>query len=283
MKHLLALGVCLLAFRSAPLAAQTAAGGGKNLAVVSAGPTGEVASLAEANEIRIVFSEPMVSLGRIPAVVQAPYVRIAPAIPGAFRWSGTTILIFTPAVKPPLPYATRYDVTVDATAAAVSGRTLGKPYTFSFTTPTVKLLRTQTYRRGGRADAPFVVLLRFNQPVEPADVARASERAVRAARLGTAARSRRRPAAAGGDRSDLDDAVQRQGRGDECRGFVEPPGGAAAHERLGQEALSACQHARGVRDRHPRSVRELGEAHARRRAEVARRSGDARPASRNTR
>ena len=139
--------------------------------MVSAGPTGEVASLAEANEIRVVFSEPMVALGRIPAVVRAPYVRITPAIPGAFRWSGTTILIFTPDAKTPLAYATRYDVTVDATAAAVSGRTLGDPYSFSFTTPTVKLLRTETYRRGGRADAPFVVMLRFNQPVEPADVA----------------------------------------------------------------------------------------------------------------
>ncbi len=87
--------------------------------MVSAGPTGEVASLAEANEIRIVFSEPMVALGRIPSVVRPPYVTIAPAIPGAFRWSGTTILIFTPDAKTPLPYATRYDVTVDATAAAV--------------------------------------------------------------------------------------------------------------------------------------------------------------------
>ena len=56
-------------------------------------------------------------------------------------------------------------------ATAVSGRTLGTPYTFAFTTPTVKLLRTETYRRGGRADAPFVVMLRFNQPVEPAVVA----------------------------------------------------------------------------------------------------------------
>jgi alpha-2-macroglobulin len=171
MKHLLALGVCLVAFGPSSLAAQTPAGGGRSLAVVSAGPTGEVASLAEVNEIRIVFSEPMVSLGRIPAVVQVPYVRITPAIAGAFRWSGTTILIFTPGVKTPLPYATRYDVTVDATAAAVSGRTLGTPYTFSFTTPTVKLLRTETYRRGGRADAPFVVLMHFNQPVTPADVA----------------------------------------------------------------------------------------------------------------
>ncbi len=170
MKHFLTLGVCLLALTPASLAAQTA-GTGRNLAVVSAGPTGEVASLAEANEVRIVFSEPMVALGRIPAVVRPPYVTIAPAIPGAFRWSGTTILIFTPDAKTPLPFATRFDVTVDATATAVSGRTLGTPYTFGFTTPTVKLLQTETYRRGGRADAPYVVLLRFNQPVEAADVA----------------------------------------------------------------------------------------------------------------
>ena len=141
--------------------------------MVSAGPTGEVASLAEANEIRIVFSEPMVALGRIPSVVRPPYVTIAPAIPGAFRWSGTTILIFTPDAKTPLPYATRYEVTVDATAAAVSGRTLAAPYTFSFTTPTVRLLRTDAYRRGGRFDAPYVILLRFNQPVDRADVAAA--------------------------------------------------------------------------------------------------------------
>ena len=171
MKSFLALGVCLVALVAVPpVAAQTPAGAGRSLTVVSAGPTGEAASLAEANEIRVVFSEPMVSLGRIPSVVRPPYVTITPAIPGAFRWSGTTILIFTPDAKSPLPYATRYDVTVDATAAAVSGRTLGEAYTFSFTTPTVKLLRTETYRRGGRADAPFVVLLRFNQPVERADI-----------------------------------------------------------------------------------------------------------------
>ncbi len=170
MKHVLALGVCLLVLAPAPLAAQTA-GTPRTLTVVSAGPTGEVASLAEANEIRIVFSEPMVALGRIPAVVRPPYVTISPAMPGAFRWSGTTILIFTPDAKTPLPFATRYDVTVDASATAVSGRTLSTPYTFGFTTPTVKLLRTEAYRRGGRADASYVVLFRFNQPVEPADVA----------------------------------------------------------------------------------------------------------------
>jgi uncharacterized protein YfaS (alpha-2-macroglobulin family) len=142
------------------------------LTVVSSGPTGEVASLAEANEIRIVFSEPMVAIGRIPDVIRPPYVRIAPAISGTFRWSGTTILIFTPDAKQPLPFATRFVVTVDPSATAISGRKLASTHTFAFTTPTVKLLSTDAYRRGGRADAPYVVLLRFNQPVDPAEVAR---------------------------------------------------------------------------------------------------------------
>ena len=141
------------------------------LRIVSAGPSGEVAALSETGEIRIVFSEPMVTLGRIPARVTAPFFRVTPAIPGAFRWSGTTILIFTPDAKRPLPFATKYDVTIDTTARAISGRRLAKPYAFSFTTPTVKLLQTNWYRRGGRAGAPMVILLRFNQPVRPADVA----------------------------------------------------------------------------------------------------------------
>ena len=145
--------------------------GAQPLRIVNAGPTGEVASLAEANEIRVVFSEPMVTLGRIPERVTAPFFAVRPAIPGTFRWSGTTILIFTPDAKRPLPYATKYDVTIDSTATAVSGRRLAESHRFSFTTPTVKLLQTNWYRRGGRAGAPMVILLRFNQPVRVADVA----------------------------------------------------------------------------------------------------------------
>ncbi len=105
MKHVLAFAsvVCLLGLGVAPAAAQTPA---RSLTIVNTNPTGEVQNLAEANEIRIVFSEPMVTLGKIPAVVRPPYVRIAPAVPGSFRWSGTTILIFTPDAKSPLPFAT---------------------------------------------------------------------------------------------------------------------------------------------------------------------------------
>ena len=140
------------------------------LSVVSAGPRGEVGSVAEANEIRIVFSEPMVSLGRIPESVTPPFFRISPAATGTFRWSGTTALIFTPDPKHRLPLATRSEVTIAETAAAVSGRRLSAPFRFSFITPTARLLRTTWSRRGGRADAPIVALLRFNQPVKATDV-----------------------------------------------------------------------------------------------------------------
>lgn len=140
------------------------------LTVVSGQPTGEIAALAEANEIRIRFSEAMVPLGRVPDQVTAPFFNVRPAIGGTFRWAGPTILVFTPNPRTPLPLATRYEVTIAPTATAASGHRLEQPYTFSFTTPTVKLLRTDWYRSGGRYDQKVVIALRFNQPVRPADV-----------------------------------------------------------------------------------------------------------------
>src|SRR5262245_32123646 len=153
------------------LIAATVAAQNPPLTVVNTGPQGPLDQLAQANEIRIVFSEPMVTLGRIPDRVTAPFVRITPAIEGTFRWSGTTILIFTPDPKRPLPFATTYEVVVDTGAAAVSGRTLARPVTFTFTTPTVRLLQTNWYRRGGTVDGAVVAVLRFNQPVRAQDVA----------------------------------------------------------------------------------------------------------------
>jgi uncharacterized protein YfaS (alpha-2-macroglobulin family) len=135
------------------------------LKVVQAGPVGEIAKLEEAREIRVVFAEPMVALGRIPDVVSATFFRIRPEIPGRFRWSGTNTLIFSPTDPGKLPYATRFDVTLDETTTSVAGRRLAKPYTFSFTTPTLRLLRTGWYRIGKRYDAPVILALRFNQPV----------------------------------------------------------------------------------------------------------------------
>src|ERR1700736_733668 len=118
------------------------------LTVVKAGPVGTISSLAEANEIRVVFSEPMVVLGKIPKVVAAPFFHITPPVSGTFRWSGTTTLIFTPDPKTPLPFATKFDITIDAAAKAVSGKPLDHAYNFSFNTPTIALLSTDWYRKG---------------------------------------------------------------------------------------------------------------------------------------
>ena len=139
------------------------------LQIASAGPNGEVARLSEANEIRVVFSEPMVALGRIPPGSHGSFFRIEPAVRGAFRWSGTRTLIFTPA--PPLPYATLYKVTIDKSATSESGHRLAETYTFSFTTPTLSLSKVSWYRKSGRSDSPVLVVLRFNQPVRPEGVA----------------------------------------------------------------------------------------------------------------
>ncbi len=144
---------------------------GKPLEVVQSGPQNEIASLAEANEIRVLFSEPMVVLGRIPEPVTAPFFRVNPPIPGSFRWSGTRLLIFTPDHSDRLPYATTYTVTVDASAVSVDGNRLAGPHTFTFTTPTARLLRAEWYRKEGRYDTPAVLALRFNQPVDPRAVA----------------------------------------------------------------------------------------------------------------
>ena len=119
-------------FRNVCLALSVAVGSARAqdaLTVVTAQPTGEVASLEQAAEVRIRFSEPMVAIGRAPDQVTAPFVAIRPAIAGSFRWAGPTLLVFTPDPKQPLPTATRYDVTVAATATAVSGRTLERKST----------------------------------------------------------------------------------------------------------------------------------------------------------
>jgi uncharacterized protein YfaS (alpha-2-macroglobulin family) len=155
---------CLLATRTAR--AQTA----PPLEIVQAAPQGEVSALPEAGEIRVVFSEPMVVLGRIPSTVSAPFFHVTPALAGSLRWSGTRTLVFTPEAPARLPYATRYEVTIDPSAASATGARLARPYTFSFTTPTLRLLQTISMRRQGRYDQPLLLLLRFNQPVSHATV-----------------------------------------------------------------------------------------------------------------
>ena len=113
---------------------------------------------------------------------------------GSFYWSGTKTLIFSPDASAPLPYATRFTVRVDASAASVAGRALGTPYELTFTTPTVRLLSAEWYRRSGRFDEPG----RHRAAVQPAGPAGgcrgARARRARAARVDRAGAAARRHA-----------------------------------------------------------------------------------------
>src|SRR5437763_15794383 len=86
------LSMSLLIVFAWPAGAQQA---GQGLSIVSAGPVGEIADHAQANEVRVLFSEPMVVLGRIPQPVTAPVVALIPAIADTLRWSVAQILTFT--------------------------------------------------------------------------------------------------------------------------------------------------------------------------------------------
>ena len=142
------------------------------LTVVSAGPTEEVANLAEANEVRVVFSEPMVTLGRIPDPVRPPFFtnhagrpRNVPMV----RHDDSDLHARIPSsrCRSPRGSPSRSTPPRPPSAAASSRNPTRSP------SPRRRpsCCRSNWYRRGGRADAPVVVVLRFNQPVRPADVA----------------------------------------------------------------------------------------------------------------
>ncbi len=161
MRRAACLYVLLLLSVSARVDAQS-------LEIVSAGPVGQLDNLARASEIRITFSEPMIAVGKTPPVVTIPFLRIEPVISGTFRWAGTSTLVFTP--SRPLPFSTTYRVTAATTAKSVSGQTLASPYSFSFTTPRMSIVGTQSYRKNGKSTDPLVIGLSFNQPVNRAEI-----------------------------------------------------------------------------------------------------------------
>jgi hypothetical protein len=109
----LTLMACLAATMATSAVAQPAV-----LSVVSARPRGEVVSLAETNEVRIVFSEPMVSLGRIPETVTAPFFTISPTVRGQpLRREFQTL-----ALRAVTPESARIDWHIDGHVRAVHPR-----------------------------------------------------------------------------------------------------------------------------------------------------------------
>ncbi len=156
----------------------------------SEGPFGVVfgapkGATIDPSEITLVFNRPMRPLD-LAENQAAPPVIIKPAVPGRWNWVGTSGLQFIPEGRE-LPRATEYTVEVPAGTKSLDGSTMPKPYVLRFSTVRPKLLSVSTGNYGSDAIEPEATFkLRFNQPVDDAEIARtitltAGEQAARVA------------------------------------------------------------------------------------------------------
>jgi hypothetical protein len=125
------------------------------------------------SEVTLVFNRPMRALDTAENQA-APPVIIKPAVAGRWNWVGTSGIQFVPEGRE-LPRATEFTVEVPAGTKALDGSAMPKPYVLRFSTVRPKLLSVSaTSHYGGDAVEPDgTFTLRFNQPVDDAEVARA--------------------------------------------------------------------------------------------------------------
>jgi hypothetical protein len=142
----------------------------------SEGPFGVVfgapkGATIDPSEITLVFNRPMRPL-ELAENQAAPPVIITPAVAGKWNWVGTSGLQFIPEGRE-LPRATEYTVEVPAGTKALDGSTMPKPYVLRFSTVRPKLLSVSAGNYSNDAIEPEATFkLRFNQPVDEAEVAR---------------------------------------------------------------------------------------------------------------
>jgi hypothetical protein len=148
-------------------------GAGRELAVVAARPQGE-----QMGEVRptVTFSLPVKSLEMVEAQragdAAKPFAKIEPAIEGEWRWLGSASVEFVP--KGLVPYSTQFTVTVFKGLRALDGAELKEDYVFSFSTPRLEL-QDVSPAPGHRWLTPDATIsLLFNQPVDKAELERAS-------------------------------------------------------------------------------------------------------------
>ena len=137
--------------------------------VVFGSPKG---ATVDPSEVTLVFNRPMRSL-EIAENQAPPPVILKPAVAGRWNWVGTSALQFIPEGRE-LPRATELTVEVPAGTRALDGSTMPKPYVLRFSTVRPKLLSISASGSYGNdsiePDATFT--LRFNQPIDEAEVAR---------------------------------------------------------------------------------------------------------------
>ncbi|MEM1008301.1 MAG: Ig-like domain-containing protein, partial [Myxococcota bacterium] len=133
------------------------------LRVVRIAPKGEV-KLTRA--VTVTFNQPMVPLSSVNQLrsKRVPFKIVPQPKQGQFRWLGTRTVSFEPKVR--FPLSTDYTVIVPKGLKSMSGQVLAKEVRSTFSTPTLKVVRTYPTRWGRTHLRPKLAFL-WNQDIDP--------------------------------------------------------------------------------------------------------------------
>ncbi|MEM6992397.1 MAG: Ig-like domain-containing protein [Myxococcota bacterium] len=135
---------------------------GTKLEVERYGPVGAEGLVGA---VRVAFNQPMVPLASVESLKAKPIpLTIDPMPPGQARWLGTQVMAWEPEGR--MPFSTTYEVTVPAGVKAVSGETLDKAVSWTFSTPTLALESISPYDGSTHVALSPTITLVFNQPIE---------------------------------------------------------------------------------------------------------------------
>lgn len=140
---------------------------GNGLGVLGVAPQGEE---VDPSQVAVVFDRPMVALDAIDATSAKVPVSCTPAIQGRMRWAGTTTAVIVPDGNR-FPAGTAYRCEVPAGTAAVDGTALESTVAWEFSTLRPALEQSRPYEGATSWDPKDPIVLRFNQPVDPAAIA----------------------------------------------------------------------------------------------------------------
>jgi len=150
-------------------------------AVVFAGPRGVVENRAEPG-VTILFNRRMRSLdddeeARVPAL--SVRTEAGADVTGKWRWIGTHGVLFVP--DKDLPGATHFRATVPKGTASLEGDALPADYTFTFTTQRPRMLASTPAEGAATLRVDAAIRVDFNQPIDPAEVAKVAHLVIRSA------------------------------------------------------------------------------------------------------
>ncbi len=131
------------------------------LTVLRYSPEGAVST---APPLSITFSQPMVALSSQEEAAARVPVKLTPAVPGKWRWLGTSTLVFEPERR--FPMATAYSVVVPAGTRSQNGIALTRPRAWTFTTPP-PTIKTTNISEDEPQRRDKIVFIEFDQRINP--------------------------------------------------------------------------------------------------------------------